>query len=207
MWFSPPDKDCDWSGATRRLVRVEKRFAPLVRKAGACDLSPRKDYFVLLCQAIFSQQISTAVATVLFARFRGLFPNKRPTPARLLQCTDEQLRSVGLSAAKMVYLRDLARRIDEGKLPLRRLGRLDDETVIEKLTAVRGIGRWSAEMFLIFVLNRPDILPVDDLGLRRGMQKLLTLPSAPTGRQCQELAELWRPWRTVATWYLWRGYE
>jgi DNA-3-methyladenine glycosylase II len=124
----------------------------------------------------------------------------------LLGRGDEQvLRRCGLSRQKRAYLIDLSRRFVDGSIPVRRLGRMNDEAVIAALVEVKGIGRWTAEMFLIFVLNRPDVLPVDDLGLREGVRILYGLAERPGGKLVTELAEKWRPWRTVATWYLWRG--
>jgi DNA-3-methyladenine glycosylase II len=201
------------TGATPRPT-----FAPpprALRRAidhvGPCTLAPRKDYFVVLCKAIFTQQISTAVAAVLFARFRKLFPNQRPTPQLVLGAIDgdtdgETMRRCGLSRQKRGYVRDLAHHFATHQIPTRRLGAMSDEDVIEALVTVKGIGRWTAEMFLIFTLNRPDVLPVDDLGLRKGAQLLFGLRELPDGKTLTELAESWRPYRSIATWYIWRGF-
>jgi DNA-3-methyladenine glycosylase II len=170
-------------------------------------LAPRRDYFVALCKAIFNQQISTAVATVLFGRFRNEFPNRRPTPAGFLAShrrDPEILRRCGLSRQKAAYLIDLSEHFVTSRIPTRKLSRMTDEQVIESLVAVKGIGRWSAEMFLMFVLNRPDVLPVDDLGLREGVREIYDLPARPTAKQLTEIAEPWQPYRSVATWYVWR---
>lgn len=178
-------------------------------RVGPCTLHPRRDYFVVLCQSIFTQQIATSVATVLFGRFRDAFPRRRPTPERvlaLLQTGDPALvRSFGLSRQKRDYLADLARHFAEGRVSTRRLGRMNDEAVIDALVRIRGVGRWTAEMFLIFTLNRPDVLPVDDLGLREAIRRAYDLPRRPTAEEVRRLGEAWRPWRTVATWYLWRN--
>lgn len=199
----------DWSAARAHLRRADPALAAVITRVGPCTLAPRRDYFVALCQSIFSQQVSTAVAAVLFDRFRALFPSRRPTPTRvieLLEGGDEQrVRTCGLSRQKRAYLLDLARHFVSGQIDRRRLGRMDDEAVIESLTRVKGVGRWTAEMFLIFVLNRPDVLPVDDLGLRKGVQQVRGLAELPDALTCRTLAEPWRPWRSVATWYLWRG--
>lgn len=147
-------------------------------------------------------------AAVLFGRFRDAFPNRRPTPRRVgefLAGDPEQVRACGLSRQKMIYLADLARHFEEGLIPTRRFSRMSDEEIIESLTQVKGVGRWTAEMFLIFVLNRPDVLPVDDLGLRVGAGKVLGLSHRPTPREVTAAAEPWKPWRTLATWYIWRG--
>ncbi len=181
----------------------------LIARVGPCTLHPRRDYFVVLCKAIFTQQISTKVATTLFGRFRDQFPLRRPTPARVatfLTHGDEQLiRTCGLSRQKRAYVLDLAERFAAGDIQTRRFARMADEEIIESLTRVKGVGRWTAEMFLIFVLNRPDVLPVDDLGLREGVKVAYGLDERPGAQALTELGDRWRPHRTIATWYLWRG--
>ena len=155
-----------------------------------------------------SVAVATAVATTLFGRFRDLFPMRRPTPTMVLRALTDQpehvLKHCGLSRQKAAYLNDLAEHFVSGAIPTRRLGTMDDEAVIESLVRVKGIGRWTAEMFLIFTLNRPDVLPVDDLGLRDGIRDIYQMKGRPTAKECGVVAEKWRPWRTVATWYLWR---
>ncbi len=209
MWFNPPPNAPDWQPALRHLRKVEPALRPIIRKVGPCTLHPRRDYFIVLCQSIFTQQISTRVAAVLFNRFRDLFPQRRPTPTAVLKllhtAPEETIRSVGLSRQKRAYIENLARHFVEGKVPVRRFARMSDEEIIDCLTDVKGIGRWTVEMFLIFVLNRPDVLPVDDLGLREGVRKLFDLSERPRPGEVTERAERWRPWRTVATWYIWRG--
>ena len=186
----------------------------LIEHVGPCTLAPRRDYFVVLCKAIFTQQISTAVAAVLFARFRKLFPAQRPTPQRVLELIDAHgngdgalLRQCGLSRQKRAYVRDLAWHFATDQIPTRRIVSMCDDEVIESLVKVKGIGRWTAEMFLIFTLNRPDVLPVDDLGLQKGMQRLFALRKPPDRKRLEKLAEPWRPYRSIATWYLWRGFD
>ena len=182
-------------------------MARAIEIAGACTLAPRKDYFVVLCKAIFTQQISTKVAAVLFARFRDLFPNRRPTPQRVLEVIDDDalMRRCGLSRQKQAYVKDLAGHFATGEIPTRRLAAMSDEDVIQSLVRVKGIGRWTGEMFLIFTLNRPDVLPVDDLGLRKGAQTIFGLREMPDGKKLTRLAEVWRPYRSIGTWYAWRG--
>ncbi len=204
MWLKRRRDMTDWSGAVARL-RGDGALGPVVRRVGACTLGPRGDYFVSLAQAIYSQQLSGKIAALLFGRYRGLFPGRRPTAARTLKLSDGQLRSSGLSRQKMAYLRDLARHFEAGKIPMRRLAAMTDEEIIAALTAVHGIGRWTAEMFLIFNLNRPDVFPVDDLGVRKGVQRVFGLAEVPGAKACVAYGEGWRPWRTVATWYLWRS--
>jgi DNA-3-methyladenine glycosylase II len=170
-------------------------------------LRRRRDYFVALSQAIVSQQLAVKAAATIFARFRALFPRNRPTPLVLLDLPLAALRGAGLSGQKSGYLRDLAARFTDGTIPSRRISRMTDEQVIASLTQVKGVGVWTAEMFLIFVLNRPDIWPVDDLGVRKAAQRLFELPELPTAESLSRIAEPWRPYRTVAAWYLWRSLE
>lgn len=167
----------------------------------------RRDYFVALSQAIVSQQLAVKAAATIFARFRRLFPRSRPTPEALLKLSLEALRGAGLSGQKSSYLRDLAHHFSTGEIPARRITRMTDEEVIAALTRVKGVGVWTAEMFLIFVLNRPDVWPVDDLGVRKAAQRLFGLPALPDAKTLNRLAEPWRPYRTVAAWYLWRSLE
>jgi DNA-3-methyladenine glycosylase II len=210
MWFSDPIEPPDWSAAIKHLSRVDPVMKNVVARVGPCGLRPRRDYFVVLAQSIFTQQISTKVATVLFNRFRDQFPRRKPTPARVRQflAGDEALiKLCGLSRQKRGYISDLCGHFIDGKIPTRQFARMTDEQVIESLTRVNGIGRWTAEMFLIFVLNRPDVFPIDDLGLQESYKRLYGLPVRPTPKQLLPLGDVWRPWRTIATYYLWRGTE
>jgi DNA-3-methyladenine glycosylase II len=207
MWFEPPVVKPDWSVGVKHLRRVDPVLRKVIDRVGPCTLTPRQDYFVVLCKAIFTQQISTSVAAVLFGRFRDLFPQRRPTPPRVLECIakgEGALVGCGLSRQKRAYIADLAQHFVDRRIPTRRLSRLPDEQVIELLVEVKGIGRWTAEMFLIFTLNRPDVLPVDDLGLREGVREIYHLPERPPPKRVIEMGEHWRPWRTLATWYIWR---
>jgi DNA-3-methyladenine glycosylase II len=207
MWFEPPVSEIPWDTATKYLSKAEPRFAEIIKRVGPCTLAPRRDYFATLCKAIFSQQLSTVVAASLFNRFRNLFPNRRPTPARLLAAIERDpdiLRGCGCSRPKAAYLKDLATHFATNKIPTRKFGSMTDEEVIGALVAVKGVGRWTAEMFLMFVLNRPDVWPVDDLGLRVGMQEIFKLKERPTPKQLIEMGEPLKPYRSVATWYVWR---
>jgi DNA-3-methyladenine glycosylase II len=175
-----------------------------MRAHGPCGLAARQhaDPFKALTRAIVGQQLSAKAAATIFSRFEGLF-DAFPTPAQVSGVSDDRLRGVGLSAQKLGYLRDLCRRIVEGELPLDVLDRMDDEAVIENLTQVKGIGRWTAEMFLIFRLQRPDVLPVGDLGIVRAVQRAYKLRKAPSADRLTRIGEAWRPYRSVACWYLW----
>jgi DNA-3-methyladenine glycosylase II len=204
MWYPKSNGRPDWSPALK-FLRRDPILKPIIARVGECKLSPRRDYFIKLCQSIFSQQLSTTVAAVMFKRFAGLFPRNKPTPQQLLALSDEQLRTTGVSRPKLKYLRDLAGKFCDGTINCRSLVRLEDEAIIENLTQVNGIGRWTVEMFLIFALNRPDVWPIDDLGIRKGVQRVHKLKEIPQKEQMLELGEKWKPWRSVASWYLWRS--
>jgi DNA-3-methyladenine glycosylase II len=178
----------------------------IVKAVGPCALKPgaRGDHFTTILRAIVGQQLSAKAAETIWQRLIALHPNGRKIlPADILSATDKQLRSAGLSNAKASYVRDLAQRIVGGELRLQRIGRFDDERIISDLVAVKGIGRWTAEMFLIFKLGRPDVWPVDDLGIRNAVKRAYNLE--PTKAHMASVAEPWRPWRSVASWYLWRS--
>jgi DNA-3-methyladenine glycosylase II len=210
MWFDQISTEDYWSEGAKHLARVDPKLRKIIRNVGPCTLRPRRDYFVVLCKAIYAQQISTRVAAVLFGRFRLQFPGKRPTPALVMRLLDGDpafLKPCGLSRQKIKYLRDLSDHFATGKIPTRRLSAMSDQEVIDALVRVHGIGRWTAEMFLMFVLNRADVLPVDDLGLRDAVREVYKLNHRPTAKELTALGEQWRPWRSLATWYLWRRNE
>jgi DNA-3-methyladenine glycosylase II len=200
----------EWEAACEHLSR-DPAMGKIIAAVGPCMLKPRRDHFVLLCLAIFSQQISTKVAKVCFARFRNLFPRRRPTPQRVIELLtrgdESRLKGCGISRQKKKYLVDLARHFLDDRIPNRRLARMEDEEIIERLTAVNGIGRWTAEMFLIATLNRPDVWPVDDLGLQAAVKRAHGLKDRPTAKELRLIGEKWRPYRTVASWYLWRASD
>jgi DNA-3-methyladenine glycosylase II len=195
-----------WAGAVAHLVAADRRFGPIVERHGPCALRPGKDRFGHLVRAIISQQVSTKAARSIDRKLRDLVGDPH-TPPALLAAPVELLRSAGLSAAKASYVRNVATAVADGSVPLHRLGRLHDEQIIERLTAIKGVGRWTAEMYLIFVLNRPDVLPVHDLGIRAGLKRLYNLAEPPKPTDCFALAEPWRPYRSVASWYLWRTLD
>jgi DNA-3-methyladenine glycosylase II len=194
----------DYIRARRLLARRDPILRDLMRMHGPCRLAARQhaDPFKALTRAIVGQQLSAKAAATIFSRFESLF-DAFPTPPQVLAVPDDRLRGVGLSSQKLGYLRDLCRRIVEGELPLDVLDRMDDEAVIENLMQVKGIGRWTAEMFLIFRLQRPDVLPVGDLGIVRAVQRAYKLRKAPTPDRLTRIGEAWRPYRSVACWYLW----
>ena len=207
MWFTAGAGE-QWAPAVAHLSR-DKPLAEVIRRIGPCTLVPRRDHFIKLCQSIFSQQVSVKAAAAMFHRFRGQFPRRCPTPQRvsafLTDGDPKLIRQCGLSRQKRVYLLDLSRHFEHGLLPTRRLATMDDDAVIDALVAVNGIGRWTAEMFLIFCLNRPDVWPIDDIGLQEGVRLAYGHPARMTKAELTTFGERFGPWRSIATWYFWRG--
>jgi DNA-3-methyladenine glycosylase II len=193
--------------ARRTLMRRDPVLGAAIKRIGSCGMADRqrKDHLSALVGSIVSQQLSTKAAATIFGRFTGLFPDHHIPHATAIDAIDDAtLRSVGLSGQKVSYLRDLSARIAAGTLNLDELDSLPDEVVIERLTAVKGFGRWTAEMFLMFRLHRPDILPVGDLGIQNAIQRLYRLRKRPTPKRMMQLGEVWKPYRSVASWYLWQ---
>ena len=194
----------DYARARRHLARRDPVIRDLMRVHGQCGLADAQhgEPFGALMKAIVSQQLSTKAAHTIFTRLMALFDGA-PTPGALAALTDAQLRGVGLSGQKLRYMRDLGGKVQDGSLPLLALDAMTDEDVIVALTQVKGIGRWTAEMFLIFRLQRPDVLPVGDLGIVRAVQRAYKLRKAPSPDRLTRIGEAWRPYRSVACWYLW----
>ena len=194
----------DYARARRALIRRDPVIATLIRQHGECGLakSQRADPFHALLHAIIAQQLSTKAAKTIEGRFSALFDGG-PTPAAVARVADEQLRAVGLSGQKVKYIRDLCTRILDDSLNLDTLTSLPDDDVIDALTSVKGIGRWTAEMFLMFRLHRPDVLPVGDLRIVKAVQRAYKLRARPTPARLTKHGEAWRPYRSVACWYLW----
>jgi DNA-3-methyladenine glycosylase II len=198
----------DFLRARRMLMRCDPILAPVIRKHRArspLDV-PAMDPFPALVRTITAQQISTKAAATIHGRLVALMPGG-VTPDAIAALTDEQMRQAGLSRQKSAYLRDLASKVTSGELPIASLHELDDEDVIQAIVKVKGLGRWSAEMFLMFRLRRPDVLPVDDLGIVTAIQRLYGLRKKPKADRIRKIGEAWRPYRTVACWYLWRSLE
>jgi DNA-3-methyladenine glycosylase II len=198
----------DYAKARRVLARRDPVIRDLMRQLGECGLAraQRTDPFRALLHAIIAQQLSTKAAATIEARFTALFDG-RPTAAAIAAASDDRLRAVGISPQKLGYIRDLCGRTLDGSLALDALERLPDEAVIDALTGVKGIGRWTAEMFLMFRLHRPDVLPVGDLGIVKAVQRAYKLRLAPTPVRLTRLGENWRPYRSVACWYLWASLD
>lgn len=185
------------------VLRRDPQFRALIRDVGSVELRARRPYFWLLASAIIAQQVSGAAARTINGRVRALFPDERfPRPASILATAPQALRKAGVSRQKARYLRALAEEFESGRLQGIRFSRLSDVEIIDRLTAVVGIGRWTAEMFLIFSMRRRDVFPVDDLGIRKGMGQLFGVSDAPG---MIERAERWRPYRTVASLYIWKA--
>ena len=191
--------------AQRHLARRDPVLKRLVRLVGPCTLWFEPDGFAALARCIIAQQISTRAARSIHDRLAAALAPAALVPSAVLAASEEALRGAGLSAAKARSLRDLAGRVHGGGLPLDRLHDLPDEDVIARLLPVRGIGRWTAQMYLIFSLGRLDVLPTADLGLRVSVQRHYGLADTPDRAALEELARPWQPYRSVATWYFWRS--
>ena len=199
----------DYRRAQRLLARRDPILSALIKRHGPCGLAAaqRADHFSALTRAIVGQQLSTKAAATIYSRLLALMPGGVPTGEALASLTDEQLRAVGISRQKAAYLRDLAEKVRSGALNLTHLDAMSDEEVITALSQVKGIGRWSAEMFLIFRLHRPDVLPLGDLGIVNAVHRVYRLRKRPTAARILRLGEAWRPYRSVASWYLWRSLD
>ena len=194
------------SSSTAYLSDIDPIMARAIERVGLCTLIPNPQLFETLVDAIISQQISVKAADAIMGRLRAALhaeANGMISPDALLSLEEDTLRAVGLSPQKMRYIRDLTERVVNGELDLERLSELDDEEIIHELVKVKGIGRWTAEMMLIFSLGRPDVLPVDDLGFLEGVREAYSLEARPTPKEMRERGELWHPYRTFATWYMW----
>jgi DNA-3-methyladenine glycosylase II len=192
--------------AQRHLARRDPVLKRLIAALGACTLKHDPNRFAVLVRSIIAQQISTKAAASIGLKLQQLLAPTGVMPAAVLAASPEGLRSAGLSAGKVRALLDLAEKVQGGAVPLDEAHQLDDEAVIERLLPVYGIGRWTAEMFLIFSLGRLDVLPLADRGLRVGAQRQYGLADIPSNAQLVELAEPWRPYRSIATWYFWRSF-
>ncbi len=206
-----PKLPFDRAEAEAHLRRVDRRLARVMDRAGACGLvlPPTPSLFEALARSITYQQLSGLAAGTIWRRVRALFaPDRHPTPEKLLALPEAALRGAGLSRAKLAAVQDLARHALAGTVPtIREARRLPDAELVERLTVVRGIGEWTVQMLLIFRLGRPDVLPVADLGVRKGFQKVYRLDELPDAAAMAAHAERWRPYRSVGTWYMWRSLE
>lgn len=193
--------------AINHLKKADPVLCSLIDRVGAYRMQYRDPTFETLVRSIVYQQLSGRVAAVIFGRLAALMPDGKITPAGILKVTPAKMRKAGLSKQKTAYIRDLARKTTRGAVRFEALADLRDHEVIAHLTQVKGIGVWTAHMFLIFALQRPDVLPVGDLGVRTAIRKAYGLDELPHPKQVEELATSWRPYCSVASWYLWRSLE
>jgi DNA-3-methyladenine glycosylase II len=198
-----------WDEACRHLAKRDRVMKKLIPQFGEARLQARGDAFTTLARSIVGQQISVKSAQSIWAKFVALLPgpSTRVQPATLLACAPEALRAVGLPLRKVDYLRDLAQHFEDGQVHVRQWTQMDDEAIIDELVAIRGIGRWTAEMFLIFHLMRPNVLPLDDVGLIKGISDQYFSGEPVSRAEARELGEAWAPYRSVATWYIWRSLD
>jgi DNA-3-methyladenine glycosylase II len=205
--MSSVGRTLEWTeDAVRHLRTADPVMAQIIERVGPLQIARRPERFQALVRAIIFQQLAGAAAATIFNRFVAAVGGKRfPTPTQVLAASDEVLRAAGLSRGKLSYLRDLAAHVHQRRLDFHRFPRMTDDEIIVQLTRVRGIGRWTAEMFLMFNLGRPDVLAVDDLGLRNAATREYGLAAPISAKELRELGERWRPYRTAAAWYLWQS--
>ncbi len=192
--------------ATTHLKKVDPVIGGVIEKVGSYKGWPTSGgtHFDAVARSIVFQQLSGKAASTIHGRFHGLYGGRAPLPAELATTSDDKLRAVGLSRQKSAYLKDLGARVAAGELPIETLHELTDEEIITALTQVKGIGRWTAQMFLMFRLGRLDVLPDLDLGIQKGIQRAYRLRKLPTPERVKKIGAKWAPYRTVASWYLWR---
>lgn len=184
-------------------------LAPVIDRVGACTIRPHTDYYWELVDSIISQQLSVKAAHSIERRFQELFGSEVPAPEQILEKSVEELRTVGLSRPKANYIRDLAQHIVDGKITFDNLANMSNDDIIRTLTDVKGIGEWTAHMFLMFCLGRPDVLPVGDLGIRNGVRDLYGFEKAPSPQDVADIAAAnqWHPYESIASWYVWKHLD
>ncbi|HVX57703.1 MAG TPA: DNA-3-methyladenine glycosylase [Candidatus Saccharimonadales bacterium] len=195
--------------AARQLARRDPVLKPVIARAGPCTITPHTDYYWELIDSIISQQLSVKAAASIERRFQELLGSPVPSPEAILAKSVDELRTAGLSNAKARYIRDLAQHIVDGVVRFDRLDQQSNEEIIGELTAVKGIGEWTAHMFLIFCMGRLDVLPVGDLGIRNGVRKLYGLAELPSPQKIRDIAVRngWAPYESVASWYVWQSLD
>jgi DNA-3-methyladenine glycosylase II len=202
----------DYTHAIATLKKSDPILAALIDQIGTCTLAQdparyKGDLLYCLCESILHQQLSTKAAATIHRRFINLYKGSFPTAIDLLNTPDDDLRGTGISRPKIIYLKDLAQKIIEGLPTLEDLEQMDDEAIVQALIPVKGIGRWTVQMLLIFRMHRWDILPVDDLGVRAGVRKAYQLAELPDKKTLEKMGEKWQPYRSIASWYLWRSLD
>jgi len=196
-----------WTQGIKHLKKNDPVFAKIISRLGPYEFLLDDDHYEARVGSIILQQLAGAAARAILNRFKQIYDGKIPRPRQYLKTDEKSLRASGLSPQKIRYIRDLSERIENGALDLKRLPDLSSEEVVRELDEVKGIGRWTAEMFLIFVLGRTDVLPVDDLGLRKAAQKIYRLRKQPSREKFEQLSKNWHPYSSIATLYLWRSRE
>ena len=200
-----PKTPVSHTAVARRLAQADPTLRHIIARVGPCRLKRYPRYFMVLCNSVVSQQLSGRVADVIFARFTKLYPWRCPTPRAVTQTPLARLRAIGLSKQKAAYMKDLAAGFLDGRIRMRRLACQPNEDIIAVLTSIHGIGRWTAEMFLMFSLNRLDVLPVDDLGIQKAIQRWYGFRQLPAASTIRRIGRPWHPYETIACWYLWRS--
>ena len=193
--------------AIRHLKKADPVMASIIDQAGAYDIQYREPVFQTLVRSIVYQQLSGKAALTIFKRLAAAVKSDPMTPEAILKLRPQRMRTLGLSQQKIAYIRELARRTRDGEIQFERLPEMDDAAIIETLTRVKGVGVWTVHMFLIFALRRPNVLPVGDLGVRSAMKKAYALSDLPKPAEMESIAASWRPYCSVATWYLWRSLD
>ncbi len=195
--------------AEAHISANDKLLKPFIKLYGPCVLIPHPNYYGRLVRSIVGQQLSVKAANTIWSRVLAIFGGELPTPEQLLDVDTEKLRSCGVSYQKVAYMKDLAQHIVDGRLDLVHISTMPNEQLVEQLTAVKGIGEWSAHMFMIFTLGRLDILPTGDLGIRKAIMRLYKLPEMPDPATCITIANQnkWHPYESVASWYLWQSLD
>jgi len=201
------DHAATFQKASQHLRKADPRLKTVIDTVGPCSLKPYRYRFALLLRSIVSQQISTSAARTIYLRLHTLSGKGQPTAEKIIRLTHEELRSVGLSNQKATYVRHLAEMVLQNNVRLHKMHLMSDEDVTDELIQVKGIGKWTAQMFLMFGLCRPDVFPHDDLGIQNGIQMIYQLKARPDKHTCIEIAERWQPYRTAASWYCWRSLE
>jgi len=193
--------------ALKHLKKSDPVIAAIIQRVGPCAIQYREPSFETLVRSIVYQQLSGRVASVIFARLHAAAGEEQLTPEGIMKLRPEKMRKLGLSGQKTLYIRELAKHTKRGRIVFENLSATDDLAVIEHLTRVKGIGVWTAQMFLMFALRREDVLPVADLGIRSAMKKAYGLPDLPKPAEMEKIAAVWKPYTSIACWYLWRSLE
>ncbi len=197
----------DLEAAVAHLRKRDPVLGALIDRVGPYQIREGRNAFEVMLRTIVSQQLSGKAADSIYGRLATAMGGRSPRPDQLLSLSEEELRACGLSRAKAMYVRNVASHFDEKRYTLRSFAKLDDAAVIEALTTIKGVGEWSAHIFLMFALQRADVFPIGDLGLRKGMMKTYSLRSNTKPARLHKIAEAWRPYRTVGSLYMWRGYD